>query len=63
MGVELSSLISAEDVEGGQVSETSDLDVEGSLDKVDTGDRSVRNKSGVVSLLTAPGDFLSLSVF
>lgn len=41
MRVELSSLVAGGDVQLGQISVARDLDVKGSLDKVDTGDGTV----------------------
>jgi hypothetical protein len=47
--VEFSSLIVVRDVDLGQITETLDLPVQGRLDKVDSGESTVGNDSGVVT--------------
>lgn len=53
MGVKLTSLVTALNVKMGEVTETLDLPVEGSLDKVDGGKDTIRDYSGIVSGLYA----------
>lgn len=53
MGVKLTSLVTALNVKMGEVTETLDLPVEGSLDKVDGGKDTIRDDSGIVSGLYA----------
>lgn len=60
VGVKLTSLVTALNVKMGEVTETLDLPVEGSLDKVDGGKDTIRDDSGIVSGLDTPGDLLSL---
>lgn len=53
VGVKLTSLVTALNVKMGEVTETLDLPVEGSLDKVDGGKDTIRDDSGIVSGLYA----------
>lgn len=53
MGVKLTSLVTVLNVKMGKVTETLDLPVQGSLDKVDGGKDAIRDNSGIVSGLYA----------
>ena len=56
VGVELSSLVTSHETNGGEVTDSHQLDVEGSLDEVSTSNGAVRNDTGVVTGLGAVGD-------
>lgn len=62
VGVELSSLITAGNVDLGEITETLDLNVKRSLDVVDSGESTIWDDTSIVSSLDTPSDFLSLSV-
>ena len=62
MGVELTSVIAILDVDLGLVDETSDQDVVGGLEVLDTLEGSGRHQTRAVTLLRAPCNFLALSV-
>lgn len=61
--VELSSLVISHEADRGEVTDGHQLDIEGSLDKVSTGDGTVRDDTGVVTRLCAVGnsDLLNIS--
>lgn len=60
--IELSSVVVSRDVKQGLVDERCDLQVRRSFNELDTGDSALRDKTGAVSLLGAPRDFLALRV-
>ena len=62
MGVELTSVIAILDVDLGLVDETSDQDVVGGLEVLDTLEGAGRHQTRAVTLLRAPCNFLALSV-
>jgi hypothetical protein len=49
MGIKLSSLVASLDVQLGEVPETLDLPVQGSLDKVGGSDRAIGDNTSVVA--------------
>ncbi len=60
MRIQLSSRVTLGNVELGQVTDTSDLDVIRSLYEVRALDGSIRNEAGAIAALETPRDFDSL---
>lgn len=62
MGIEFSSFITLRDVDLGEVTDTSNLDVVLGLDKVHTLERSVGDHTSSTTRLCAPSNLLTLSI-